>query len=297
MFKEALEGILPGADFVAHGAAEHPVVQRAPLGAVGAIRVLCLVLLAGAGCHGGVHTGQADDLGSEIIPGADALAGAVVQAVLVGDAELQDLVGQVHRVGGVAALVVDHFQLAELSARVHDGLDEVLAVVAVQPGRADDEVAVAELLHILLAHELGGAVGADGPGLGGLVLGDAAVLPAGEHIVGGDMDQTGAGLFGGLCQIAGADGVGLEGCVMVDLAAVHVGEGGAVDDDVRALAADEVIHHLVVGDIQLRQVHRDHGGIQELFGDGADLAAALPQLLDDLGAKLAFASGDDDFHG
>ena len=50
-------------------------------------------------------------------------------------------------------------------------------------------------------------------------------------------------------------------------------------------------------DVQLRQVHRDHGGIHQLFGDGADLAAALPQLLDDLGAKLALATGDDDFHG
>ena len=57
----------------------------------------------------------------------------------MGDAELQDLVGQIHRVGGVAALVVDDFQLAKLFARVHDGLDEVLAIVAVQPGRADDE--------------------------------------------------------------------------------------------------------------------------------------------------------------
>ena len=111
------------------------------------------------------------------------------------------------------------------------------------------------------------------------------------------MHQAGTGLFGGLCQIAGAKGICLEGCVMVHLAAVHVGVGGAVDDDIRALAADEVIHHLIVGDVQLRQIHRDHGGIHQLFGDGADLAAALPQLLDDLGAKLALAAGDNDFHG
>ena len=111
------------------------------------------------------------------------------------------------------------------------------------------------------------------------------------------MHQAGTGLFSGLCQIAGAQSICLEGCVVVHLAAVHVGVGGAVDDDIRALAADEVIHHLIVGDVQLRQVHRDHGGIHQLFGNGADLAAALPQLLDDLGAKLALAAGDDDFHG
>ena len=79
----------------------------------------------------------------------------MIQAVLVGHTKLQDLVGQIDGVGRVAPLVVDDFQLAELLAGVHDGLDEVLAVVAVEPGRADDEVAVAELLHILLTHELG----------------------------------------------------------------------------------------------------------------------------------------------
>ena len=88
MLKEAGQGSFPIAHLVADGAAEHPVVQGTPLGAVGAFRVLFLVLGAGAGSHGSVHTGQADDLGGEIIPGADALAGAVVQAVLVGDAEL-----------------------------------------------------------------------------------------------------------------------------------------------------------------------------------------------------------------
>ena len=111
------------------------------------------------------------------------------------------------------------------------------------------------------------------------------------------MHQAGTGLFGGLCQIAGAQSICLEGCVVVHLAAVHVGVGGAVDDDIRAVAADELVHHFVVGDIQIRQVHGDHRGIEQLFGDGADLAAALPQLLDDLGAKLALAAGDDDFHG
>ncbi len=111
------------------------------------------------------------------------------------------------------------------------------------------------------------------------------------------MHQAGTGLFGGLCQIAGAQSICLEGCVVVHLAAVHVGVGGAVDDDVRALAADEVIHHLVVGNVQLGQVHRDDRCIEQLFRDGADLTAALAELLDDLGAKLALAAGDDDFHG
>ena len=157
-------------------------------------------------------------------------------------------------------------------------------------------MAVAELLDILLTHELGGAVGADGAGDGGLILRDAAVLTAGEDIVGGDVHQPCAGLGGSLRQIAGADGVGLESGVMVHLAAVHVGEGGAVDDDIRALAADEVVHHLIVGDVQLRQVHRNDRGVHQLLRERAKLTAALPELLDDLGAELALAAGNNDFH-
>src|SRR5699024_9627703 len=155
---------------------------------------------------------------------------------------------------------------------------------------------VAEPLDVLLPHQLGRAVGADGPGQAGFVLRDAAVLPARKDVVGGDMDQPRAHLFGGLGQIAGAQGVGLVGGVVVHLAAVHVGVGGAVDDDVGLIPADEVVHRFVVGDVQLRQVHRDDGGVQQLFGDGADLAFAFPQLLDDLGAQLPLAACDDDFH-
>src|SRR5699024_4847900 len=294
--EKAGQRLLPGADLVADRAAQAAVVQRAPVGAVGAAGVLGLVLFAGAGRDRGVHPGQPDDLAGKVVPGADALAGAVVQAVLMGDAQLQNLVGQVHRVGGVAQLVVDHLQPAVLFARAGDGLDKVFAVVAVQPGGADDEVPVAEPLDVLLPHQLGGAVGADGPGQAGLVLGHAAVLPPRKDVVGGDMHQPRAHLLGGLGQVAGAQGVGLVGGVVVCLAAVHVGVGGAVDDDVGLVAADEVIHRLVVGDVQLGQVHRDDGGVEQLFGDGADLALALPQLLDDLGAQLPPAACDDDFH-
>ena len=140
------------------------------------------------------------------------------------------------------------------------------------------------------------AVGADGPGQGGFILRDAAVLPAGEHIVGGNVHQPCTGLFGSLCQIAGAEGVCLKGIVVVHLAAVHVGVGGAVDDDIRAVAPHELIHHPVIGDIQLRQIHRDHRSVEQLFGDGAQLAAALLQLLEQLCAQLPLAACDNDFH-
>ncbi len=248
------------------------------------------------GGNDGIHTGQADDLGGKIVPGADPFASAVIQAVFVGHAQVQDLVGQVHCIGGVAQLIVDNFQLAELFAGVDDGLDEVFAVVAVQPRSAHDEVTVAELPDIVFAHELGGAISADRAGLGGFVLRDAAVLFAGEYIVGGNMDQPCAGFFCSLCQIAGADGVGFESGVVVSFAAIYIGVGSAVDDNIRAVAADKFVHHFIVGNVQLRQIHRDNGGVEQLFGDGAKLAAALPQLLEDLGAELTLAACDNDLH-
>ena len=85
MGEEAGQGLFPVPHIVAHGAAEHPVVQCAPLGAVGTFGVLGLVLLAGAGGHRGIHTRQADDLGSKIVPGADALTGAVIQEMCIRD--------------------------------------------------------------------------------------------------------------------------------------------------------------------------------------------------------------------
>src|SRR5699024_9776721 len=80
--EKAGQRLLPGADLVADRAAQAAVVQGAPVGAVGAAGVLGLVLFAGAGRDGGVHPGQPDDLAGKVVPGADALAGAVVQAVL-----------------------------------------------------------------------------------------------------------------------------------------------------------------------------------------------------------------------
>ena len=118
---------------------------------------------------------------------------------------------------------------------------------------------VAELLHILFAHELGRAIGADGAGNGGFVLCNAAVLTAGEHIIGGDVYQSCTGLFRCLCQIAGAEGICLEGGIMVHFAAVHIGVGSAVDDDIRAVGirkgadfgGDSHIHFRHIGGDQL----------------------------------------------
>ena len=68
------------------------------------------------------------------------------------------------------------------------------------------------------------------------------------------MHQAGTGLFGGLCQIAGAQSICLEGCVVVHLAAVHVGVGGAVDDDIRAVDCTEIDDFISICNVQFIKI-------------------------------------------
>ena len=58
----------------------------------------------------------------------------------------------------------------------------------------------------------------------------------------------------------------------------------------------EIISNKISYNIKDRQIHRDHRSVEQLFGDGAQLAAALLQLLEQLCAQLPLAACDNDFH-
>ena len=208
------------------------------------------------------------------------------------DSQLEDVVGQVHRVGGVAQLVIDNGDLVVGLAQADHGLDKVFSVVAVQPGGAHDEMAAAEPLDILLAQQLGLAVGRDGRGHGALVQGDAAVGDTGEHIVRRNMDQAGVDLLTGQGQVAGPQGVDLVGRIAGGLAAVHIGESRAVDDSLRLVAADIVDGRFTVGDVQFIHIHGDDSGLAQPLRQRAEDAALGSQLLLQLGTQLAAAAGN-----
>ena len=88
VFKKCGQRLLPRAHLVAHGAAQHAVVQRAPRGPVRCRRVRGLILGAGARRHRGLQPGQAHNFFCELIPRAHALTCAVVYAVFLGYGKL-----------------------------------------------------------------------------------------------------------------------------------------------------------------------------------------------------------------
>src|SRR4029450_8120227 len=182
----------------------------------------------------GVLAGAGQDGAGQLVPGARALVGEVVGAVLAGALEGADAVGQVGRVGRAAHLVVDHPEGVALAGQAQDGGDEVAAPDPVHPGGPDHVGAVPDLAHGLLAGQLGPAVDA---GRGRLVVLAVAVGPpvgggAVEHVVGGQVDQLGVDLAAGQGQVAGADAVGQEGAVGGGPAGGDGGPGGRVHHQV-----------------------------------------------------------------
>ncbi len=148
-------------------------------------------------------------------------------------------------------LVGDHVERVAFGGQPQDGVDEVRAVPAVEPGGAQDPGPVGQLgAHGPLAGGLGPAVGAAGRDRG--VLGVGLGRVAGEDVVGGDLQQPRPGRRAGAGQGRGADGVDGERRRLVGLGAVDVGEGRAVDDDVDV--GDRRGNLIGVGDVELRQV-------------------------------------------
>ncbi len=102
---------------------------------------------------------------------------------------------------GWPLLVVDHVQGLPLGGELQHGGDEVAAVLAVEPGGADDAPGLRQQLpHGLLADQLAAPIGVQRVGGGVLGVGGGAV--AVQHVVGGDVQQPGAGGSAGGGQVA-----------------------------------------------------------------------------------------------
>ena len=78
-------------------------------------------------------------------------------------------------------------------------------------------------------------------------------------------------------QVAGAQGVHPVGEVGLALAAVHVGEGGAVDDDLRAKRGDGGGGGGEIGDVVLGQIEQE-GGVSGAVGPAQDLLKRQTEL-------------------
>ena len=150
--------------------------------------------------HPALDLGLLEDLPREVVPGAGAGGGHVVDAELDPLDQADDAVGEVPGVGRRADLVADDQHLAVVGGEAQHRLDEVGAADAEEPGGADDEVALVGGRGRLLAGQLGAAVGGERRGLVGLDVGGA--LGAVEDVVAGDVDDAGADRGGGGGDVA-----------------------------------------------------------------------------------------------
>ena len=138
--------------------------------------------------HPALDFGLVEDLAGEVVPGAGAGGGHVVDAELDPLDQADDAVGEVPGVGRRADLVADDQHLVLGRGEAQHRLDEVGAADAEEPGGADDEVALVGGRGRLLAGELAAAVGGERRGLIGLDVGRA--LAAVEDVVAGDVDDA-----------------------------------------------------------------------------------------------------------
>ncbi len=245
-----------GGEPVAPGGQLDRVFALAGQGRVGRARGGAAEHLGGGREHQALDFGLLEDLAGEVVPGARAGGGHVVDAELDPLDQADDPVGEVPGVGGRADLVAHDQDLVLGRGEAQHRLDEVGAADAEEPGGADDEVALVGRRRRLLAGELGAAVGRERRRLVGLDVGRA--LAAVEDVVAGDVDDAGADRGRGGGDVAGAGAVDRKRGLLGLLGPVDVGPGGAVDHDVGPLELELGAERGGVGDVELGVAEADH---------------------------------------
>ena len=214
--------------------------------------------VAGVDAARAVSRGRGD-LHREVVPRAHALVREVVDA-LVADMlpardHAEDGQRQVARIGGRSHLVEYHVERLALGREAQHGLQEVVAVLGVEPRRAENQVAAPRGQDRLLAFELGASV--DAERLRGCLLRAGRVAAAPEHVVRGYVYERGAALACRIRQVRHGVAVDAARRRLVLLGPVHMGVGRAVHDDVRVLVAHPAAYRFAVGDVQFRHVGED----------------------------------------
>lgn len=241
-----------------------------------------LVAVTGLYVAGGV-AGIFGDCFREVVPRADAFVGVVVDAVPAFVLALLDDVadggGQVIGIGGGSCLVEDDFQAGFRGREVEHRFQEVLPVLAVQPGRADDEIVAAAADDSLFAMQLGLAVNAGGVGC--LFFPARGVVPgSAEDVVGGDMYEQTIVPADGYGQVLYGLGVEQFGQFSVVFGLVYIGIGGTVDDDFHVIVGYHLLYGGSIGDVELDDIGEDI------------MVGALLRYDAHLVAELAVGAGD-----
>src|SRR5947199_32726 len=226
---------------------------------------------------------ELEDQPRELVPGAAALAGRVVEPRWSLEREDADLGREVRREGGGQDLVVDDAHLVPLARGLEHGVDEIAALRAARPeaveARGAHHLMVAAVVQDrVLAGQLGDGVDIQRVRAVGLHVG-GALRPV-EDVVRADVHQPRAEVPARARQVPRGGPVQRERPLGLRLAAWQVVEGGRVDHYVGPQPPEHLPHRLRVADLEV------------LVREPPDV---LPRKrLDEVAAELSRAAEDDD---
>ena len=200
----------------------------------------------------------------KVIPRTDAFITEVIDAVLavtlprlflhIVVEHRADSQCQVVGISRCPCLVEHHLQFGLGGRQVQHGLHEILSELAVQPGRADDDVVTTRSQDVLFPLQLGASVNT-GRRTFLVFLARRVVWVSAEHVVRRDVYQQPAHFLHGLRQVTGSVCVQHAAEGFVTLSLVHVGIGSAVHNALYTLFPYDATHGLQIGDVEQRRFH------------------------------------------
>lgn len=246
--------------------------------------------------------GNLGDLLREVVPRAYSLVREVVDARFgvelrraLGGVVFEnglDGPGQVIRIGRGSGLVEYDLQRRLRGGEVKHRLHEVATELAVEPGRAEDDVFASDGFDMLLAFEFGPTVDACGSSL--LILAAGRVVGvSSEDIVGRDVDEQSADRLHGLGENLRSFGIELAAQGFVAFGLVYVGICRTVDN-----ASNVVCPNGGFDGCGVRHVEK-HGSHPFGLDDVGEEKPVAVLLTDDahLAAQLAVGARNQYVHG
>ena len=152
-------------------------------------------------------------------------------------------------------LVVHYLDGGFLGGEAEHGLDEVFAEFAVEPGRADDDVAAADAPDGFFSVEF--CDGVDALRSGFFVLGDGRMVRfSAKDVVGGDMHQQSVNLLHRHRQILHRLCIQLFCQIIIILRPFHIRIASTVHNDINPLRLHHGPNGRTVRNIQLRHIRK-----------------------------------------
>lgn len=178
------QGLRPGSGLFPEKMGQLVAVEDGKGGTAGLLRPLG----TGDGFHPAGIARKGNRLAGQFAPAGATAVGSMPEARLAAFGQQGAPEGKVKRIGGGTVLIVHHADDIAPPAGVQNGLDEIPASRAEQPGRAQHKGTIRQNVENgLLPGQFGFAV--DREGMGRILLGEGAVMVAAENEVRAVMDE------------------------------------------------------------------------------------------------------------